>query len=465
MLVTEPSLQIYLNGSGLNDHNLQFLSKLKEAVPPREFTAIASWVATFYGFQQNWLFDTNRFSVLVKCRQIGASHTYAAAAVLWALLGENTSVVSIGQREADEVLEKVKRHAEALVALGSKWATKVAESSTRVALASGGTIYSLPSTSGGRGKSGNVLLDEAAYYEHPDEVWDGASATAMHGYRMRIMSTPNGVGNMFHGLVKNHESLGFKLHRVDLTEALRDGLPVTEAECRKMAKGDDRLFSQLFSCSFLDSNLQYIPSAAIEACSMDGIVTDGDGAYYAGLDIGKTADLTVLIVLRKWLVPATGKDDRRTLFVVESIQSMKRTDSDGLEAMVSAAFRKYDLRRLCVDATGMGAFPAERLRKRHGLSKVEPIGFTLQVKEDLATALYTAFIEQTIRLPLKVLPGSEPGEPEKLREDIASLRRIITIAGNVRYDAPHTDEGHADRAWSLAMALHAAMTAPTYARM
>jgi len=436
------------------------LSRLERAFPEREFLALSCWLNQFYGFQQNWLFDRNRFSILVKCRQIGASHTFAAAAILWALLGEDTSIVSIGQREADDVLDKVDRHSRALAQMGSVWGAQVAKSQSRIKLNGGGTIFSLSSTSGGRGKSGNVLLDEAAYYEHPEKVWDGASATTMHGgFRMRVMSTPNGVGNMFHQLVKSPPD-GYQVHSTNIHEAIADGLPVSLAECRKMAKGDPRLFSQLFECKFLDGEMQYIPTHLIDNCSTDALPDEGDGPYFAGLDIGKTADLTVLTVIQK-----VYRNDKPPVFVVRSIQSQRRTDSDGLEAMVAAAFQKYQLRRLCVDATGMGAFPAERMRKRHGLSKVEPIAFTLQVKEDLATALYTAFVEETIMLPKTALKGSADGEPQQLAEDIAALRRIITTAGNVRYDAPHTDQGHADRAWSLAMALHAGMTAPSYARM
>jgi len=37
---------------------------------------------------------------------------------------------------------------------------------------------------------------------------------------------------------------------------------------------------------------------------------------------------------------------------------------------------------------------------------------------------------------------------------LCSIRREVTDAGNVRYDAPHTPEGHADKAWALALALY-----------
>jgi phage FluMu gp28-like protein len=383
------------------------------------------------------------------------SHTTAAVGVLWgAFHGELTTFISIGDREAGEVLEKAKLHREVLTELGSRMAlTRKRDNTTEIDFASGGRIIALPATAG-RSFSGNIFLDEHAYQQHEAKVWDAAMAVTMHGFSARVASTPNGVGNGFHNLWKSADDLGWVRHQIPLERALADGMHVDITDCWKMAKGDPRLFSQFFECKFLDNELQYIPSVLIDECSTDALQTS-DGAYFAGLDIGKTVDRTVLTVVRK-----TGG-----LVVVQHIESCKRTDSEVLEAMVARAFKRYDLRRLCIDSTGMGSFPATALRKKHGMSKVEPVNFTLQVKEDLATALYTAFAEHNIRIPRTVLPGCHRDEPAQLREDIAALKRIITSAGNVRYDAPHTDQGHADRAWSLAMALHAAMTAPSYARL
>lgn len=431
-----------LQGSGDTPENRAFLEQLQRALPEREYLAAEAWIGSFYGFQQTWLLDTSRWSLLAKCRQIGASHTYAGAAVLWGLLGEDTSVVSVGQRESDEVLKKVAKHCQALTMLGSEWTRQRALSSTRLTMASDATILSLPSTSGGRGQSGNVLLDEAAYYEHPEKVWDGASATVMHGsYRARVSSTPNGVGNMFYGLVRDHKKLGYRLHQVNLAQAIADGLPVSEKDCWKMAKGDPRLFDQLFNCSFLDSEQQYIPTAAITESVETGQYPT-QGYAFAGLDIGRTADLTALYVIRKGIDKAWR--------IVHS-DTCKRTSQGDIDRLVDAAFARFSLRRLCVDSSGLGAFPAEQIQRRHGRARVEPIVFTMPVKEDLATILYGAIVGHQMRLPQA---------DEKLRNDLCALRRIITEAGNVRYDAPHTDEGHADRAWALALALHAAGQQP-----
>jgi phage FluMu gp28-like protein len=133
-------------------------------------------------------------------------------------------------------------------------------------------------------------------------------------------------------------------------------------------------------------------------------------------------------------------------------ETRKRTSWQDIENLARVAFgAPWHCRRLCVDASGLGAFPAEELQRKFGRSRIEPITFTQAVKEDLATGMYSAFVESTVRIPKK---------DSALRDDICAIRRIITSAGNVRYDAPHTEEGHADSAWALALALHGCNAAP-----
>lgn len=208
---------------------------------------------------------------------------------------------------------------------------------------------------------------------------------------------------------------------------------------------------------FADSQFQYIPTEAIELASTDDDLTAvAGGQHYAGLDIGRTNDLTVIVVLRYV----------RGIRHVVYVESMKRTDSDGLEAMVDRVFARFGIKRLCIDATGMGSFPADRIKKKHSeridvpwrRPRVEPVTFTSTMKERLATGLYTAVTSAVVQLPRTdaALPGCEPGTAEKFRKDCASISRNVTKAGNVTYDTPRDENGHGDHAWALALALHAA---------
>lgn len=406
-------------------------------MPDREALAVQAWLSTFYPFQREWVLDTSRFAAALKARQIGASHSYGASGTLWSLLGEQTVVVSIGEREAAEVLEKVRRHATALSALGSSWATMGPRNAREVRFPkTGGRVIALPSTSGGRGYSGNVILDEFAYHERPEDVWDGAGGAVMHGYRMRVLSTPNGVGNLFHDLCTNpRTNAGYRIHSTTIDEAVAQGFPVDMDACWKMARGDARVFDQMFRCAFLDNEAQYLPTDLVNSAVTDE-EPPREGDVFAGLDVGRTADRTELILVR----------------VVDGIhwavhrESRKRTSYEDLEQLAALAIQTYGARRLCIDSTGLGSFPAEMLQKRFGRSRVEPVPFTMQLKEDLATTLYQRLVDGELRLRR---------DDAQVRDDLCAIRRIVTHAGNIRYDAPHTDQGHADSAWALALALHA----------
>lgn len=430
--------------SGLSPSAQRTLQHLERALSktPHEWAAVQSWLETFYPYQLEWLLDWSRFAVTVKSRQIGASHTYAGAAVLWGLLGETTTVISLGEREATEVVEKAKLHAQALNKLGSRWARVTQKSAEQVKLSSGGRILALPATSGGRSYSGNVILDEFAYYQRPRQVWDGAGGTVLHGYKLRVLSTPNGIGNLFHQIYTDPGiNDGYTLHKVTLDEAREQGLSVNLDDCWKQARGDPRVFDQLFRCSFLDDAEQYLPTDIVLRAVVPALPRTLRGDRYAGLDVGLSNDLTVLTVVEQ--------DEKGVAHLVD-LEECKRTSWEEQQAMIERSASLWGWKRICVDSTGLGAVPSQLLQSKLGRQRVEPVPFTLQSKEALATLLYQAFNDGMVKM-LRDVP---------LINDLCSLRRLITTTGAVRYDAPRTAAGHADRAWSLALALHACSTRP-----
>ncbi|OJT95189.1 MAG: hypothetical protein BGN83_07550 [Rhizobium sp. 63-7] len=48
----------------------------------------------------------------------------------------------------------------------------------------------------------------------------------------------------------------------------------------------------------------------------------------------------------------------------------------------------------------------------------------------------------------------------RIRADLRSVTKQVTAAGNIRFTAERTPDGHADHFWALALAIHAA-GAPT----
>lgn len=89
---------------------------------------------------------------------------------------------------------------------------------------------------------------------------------------------------------------------------------------------------------------------------------------------------------------------------------------------------------------------AEELREHWG-SRVEPVVFTNAVKEGLAVRLKRLLEDRRLKIPY---------DP-KIRAAFNSIKRVVTQAGNVRFDAERTEEaGHADAFWALTLALAAA---------
>jgi phage FluMu gp28-like protein len=99
------------------------------------------------------------------------------------------------------------------------------------------------------------------------------------------------------------------------------------------------------------------------------------------------------------------------------------------------------VRRACIDATGMGAPLAEALEREFG-PRVESVTFTAAVKEDMAYR-----VKRRMEQRLDLIPDA----PEIARA-FGAVKRLVTVAGNTRFDAERTDLGHADEFWAKALA-------------
>ncbi len=89
---------------------------------------------------------------------------------------------------------------------------------------------------------------------------------------------------------------------------------------------------------------------------------------------------------------------------------------------------------------------AETAVEDFGAHRVEAVTLTNAVKSQLAGALRVRVEDANIRVPVD----------ESIRNDWHSIQRSVTPAGHVRFDSERTTEGHGDRFWAAALAVHAA---------
>ena len=102
-------------------------------------------------------------------------------------------------------------------------------------------------------------------------------------------------------------------------------------------------------------------------------------------------------------------------------------------------------KRTCIDYTGLGIGWGDDAVARFGKYKVENVTFTAKVKEALAYPVRGRMEDKRLRIPY---------DPQA-RADFRSITKQVTTAGNIRFTAERTVDGHADRFWSLALAIHA----------
>lgn len=387
-----------------------------------------------YHYQKKWLDDTSRLKICLKARQIGMSLTLCFEALKIASEKRcNILILSTSERQSYEVMDKIHNLIDAFRQFSKIQLHR--ESRSELVLPNKSKIISLPaSPTTVRGYSGHVFLDEFAFHRDAKAIWRAMQPTISKGYSLRVISTPAGKSGMFYDIWSNDDN-GFSKHKIDIYDAIKDGLKVDLALLKNST--DAESFAQEFECVFVDEAWSYFPMELIQsAISAECDYWNGvlKGQMYFGIDIGRKKDLTVTIAVEKI----------QDTFYVRDIKTLHhKTFAEQRQTIEDMKETLHPL-RICIDASGLGMQLSEELKLQYG-SMVEPIGFTAQVKEDLVTKSRILFEKGLIKIPQDL----------DLIRDIHSIKKTVTIAGNVRFDADRTDAGHADRFWALALALHA----------
>lgn len=212
---------------------------------------------------------------------------------------------------------------------------------------------------------------------------------------------------------------------------------------------DEATWRAAYECQFVDESHALLPydlllGRADEKLSyhlnMQSLSETGD--LYAGYDVGRKHDLSVLVVLQR-----INSEEYRLRGAVELRQAPFCEQFE----LLSSVLKVRGLRRLQIDQSGLGMQLAEELVRKHH-SRVEPVTMTAPVKESMASLILSVFHRGFISIP----------DHRPLIDDLHSVERSVTIAGNVRYAAPRKAGSHADRWTALALALQAVSTSPAF---
>jgi phage FluMu gp28-like protein len=528
-------------------------------------------------YQRRWVEDDSHLKMVVKARQIGYSFAASIRALLECLKRKTTWIfLSKGERQSRLLMEKVQEHIKSCGILARACESSFFEGTLikqlEVRFANGSVIYGLPANPDtARGYSGNVTLDEFAFHADADKIYTALFPTITRGYCLEVISTPNGqqgkfyelakaagliesgdreigrsgeqskletrdefrlsnfdssvhpiIGSPDHPITRSSDRLMWSGHRVDIYEALRQGLNI-DLQLLRAGCDDETSWQQEYCCQFVSTAENFIPPALIAQCvsaeaaadcppqflasaprlilesgsslvGAHGPVTPTTGSdhalvgshvhaplpadFYLGIDIGRRHDRTVFwidevqvsgagsqvsgsryqAVSADGLVPDTRNLTPGTCRV--AVARMVRTFSNTPFAEQLAFAREllsmrrvvgavrepplhgdFLIRRACIDSTGMGAPLAESLQQEFG-PRVEPVTFTAAVKEDMAYR-----VRRRMEQRLDLIPDAP-----RIARAFGAVKKLVTLAGNTRFDAERTDLGHADEFWAKALA-------------
>jgi phage FluMu gp28-like protein len=426
--------------------------------------------AIFLPYQAKWIKDTSRLKAMEKGRQIGLSWSTAYAC------DERTA--QAGQKWDQWVSSRDEMQARLFIEDCKLWAgvmnlaaqdlgevvldQKTGQTAHVLKFANGRRIHSMSSNPDAQaGKRGGRVLDEFALHPDPRKLWAIAYPGITWGGSMEIISTHRGSGNFFNELIRecreNGNPKGISLHRVTLQDALDQGFlyklqQMLPADDERQAMdeaayydfiragcADEESFQQEYLCDPADDNaafLEYDLIASCEYAATDRWKEPTGGRLFAGVDIGRKKDLTVL-----WVVELLGD-----VLYTRHVECMEKMRKSAQEAILYPWFERCE--RVSIDATGLGIGWVDDAQDKYGEHRVEGVTFTPVSKQILAYPVRSKMEDRLVRIP----------HDKHIRADLRLVTKQTSAAGTIRFTAERTADGHADRFWALGLAIHAAST-------
>lgn len=429
----------------------------------------------FLPYQERWVVDRSRLKLMEKARQIGLSWSTAYAA------DERTAetgakwdqwISSRDDLQARLVIEDCKMFAKVLQLAAEDLGERVIDEERKISayvlhFANGRRIHSMSSNPDAQaGKRGGRILDEFALHPDPRKLWSIAYPGITWGGNMEVISTHRGSDNFFNQLIREIREHGnpkkISLHRVTLQDALDQGflyklqqslpaghevLELDEAgyfDFIRSGCADEESFQQEYMCVPADDASAFLEYDLIAGCEYGGqekwerdfTTWRPEGQLFAGLDIGRKKDLTVL-----WVLELLG-DVLYTRAIIE-LKNMSKPDQEKILWPIMSR-----MSRTCCDYTGLGIGWGDDAQRQFGEYRVELVTFSGRVKEALAYPVRGKMEDKKLRIPYR---------PE-VRADLRAVTKETTAAGNIRFTAERSENGHADRFWALALAIEAAST-------
>lgn len=379
-----------------------------------------------FDYQREYLDADSDRKALVCGRQVGKTEVCALDGLHYASTHGDVTVLITAptQRQSSELFKRVK---DLIGRAEHDWGIE-RSTQTIVELANGSRIICLPSGSDGnsiRGYTADyIIVDEAAFVE--DTVFTSVllPMLATTDGTLALASTPFGKRGFLYE--EAYQSDDWHVTEVASHDSplVDDGFveeqrsTLSELEYRQEIEGE-----------FVEAADTFFPRELVAGAIDPDATFRGRNSVTLGVDLARHGhDRTVIL-------PVDGDG------VVGPIH--RSTDwslSEGA-ARVASLVEEYDVKRVVVDETGVGAGAVEMLEADVGRALVEGVKFTIDRKQSLYNSLKAALDEGNVTLP----------DDRLLRQELTDLEYEMTRGGKTKIG--HPDGGHDDHPDALALAV------------
>ncbi|EAO8021713.1 hypothetical protein EFH81_16730 [Salmonella enterica] len=451
----------------------------------------------FLGYQAKWFKDESQICIAEKSRRTGLTWAEAGRNVITAAKpkkrgGRNVFYVGSKQEMALEYISACALFAKAFNEIAQAdvyeqtlWDKDKKEEILTYMIRFPNSSFKIQALSSRpsnlRGLQGDVVIDEAAFHESLDELLKAAMALTMWGARVRIISTHNGVDNLFNQYIQEAREgrKDYSVHRITLDDAIADGLyqricyvtgqawsPEAEKKWRddlyKNAPSKEDADEE-YGCIPKKSGGAYIPHALIELAMVRGVpiltfeapedflsraawlreseinawceehlkplltALNPRSRYSFGEDFARRGDLTCFTVLE-----ITEDLQKREAFRVE-LRNMPYEQQKHI--MLYILTRIARLIGAAFDATGNGGFLAEAALELFGPELVDCVMLSAKWYGEWMPKLKAEFEDQNIFVA-------------RHQTTLDDLRHIKVVAGIPQIDKGRTKDENATTAGS-----------------
>lgn len=372
--------------------------------------------------------DENVKYIIANCgRQVGKSFLGINIILKWLLEDNN----SIGMWVAPIFAQSKKVFQELALSLASSGLTKsVNKSDLTITFINGSIIY-FRSAEREDNLRGNTLtylvIDEAAYIKN--NVWSEVlrATILVNGKKVLFLSTPKGR-NWFYEMAMRGDSDEYPQYKTIKASSF-DSPYISEEELTDAKNSlPDGIYRQEILAEFLDDGGEVFSSLELASVLSSYPPFVSGEKYYAGLDVGRANDYTVLTILN-----SNGD--------VANIYRQRQNSWNVIVSEVVKVLKTYNARCI-IEINGVGDPVYEQIKKQY--SNVEPFVTTNDSKQNIIEELIMTMNENKIKLPSKEL------NPDLYKELSVFTYEYSPKTRRVKYGSPNGF--HDDMVMSLAMA-------------